>query len=326
MRCSSPLLALSRLEGWGGRMPSSQWRLCLSNERKWKCKQMLKAVARAKEAGDAYGGSLFDVDESFALLNQPTLLINDSLVLNDAALERLVRFLVAEESMLFAEDSLFTEQLASPPDRKSSYHSRALSARSSLLQAQPRLNEVAERRDGRRARVEAEQQDMLRILRPLGLQTAPADSGMTPGQVLMAEMLATLERMSAPAREAAEEAGVWWRDPGHASDVVDGSKYSVDAWGRRRGASKRGCCAWYRWSLSSVPVRMRAQLSTNCLSGAEHHSEMFVCWWCGGPALAHEDLGPASDKEEIGFFQALDRGERLGGSLSWDWMPCSRRT
>ncbi|CAE8697964.1 unnamed protein product, partial [Polarella glacialis] len=167
---------------------------------------------------------------------------------------------------------------------------------------------VAERRDGRRARVEAEQQDMLRILRPLGLQTAPADSGMTPGQVLMAEMLATLERMSAPAREAAEEAGVWWRDPGHASDVVDGSKYSVDAWGRRRGASKRGCCAWYRWSLSSVPVRMRAQLSTNCLSGAEHHSEMFVCWWCGGPALAHEDLGPASDKEEIGFFPGFGPG------------------
>ncbi|CAE8596195.1 unnamed protein product, partial [Polarella glacialis] len=49
MRCSSPLLALSRLEGWGGRMPSSQWRLCLSNERRWKCKQMLKALARAKE-------------------------------------------------------------------------------------------------------------------------------------------------------------------------------------------------------------------------------------------------------------------------------------
>ncbi|CAE8703849.1 unnamed protein product, partial [Polarella glacialis] len=48
-----------------------------------------------------------------SVLHVPEFGGHDSLVLNDAALERLVRFLVAEESMLFAEDSLFTEQLVS---------------------------------------------------------------------------------------------------------------------------------------------------------------------------------------------------------------------
>eukprot|EP00933_Yihiella_yeosuensis_P084926 TRINITY_DN9966_c0_g4_i2.p1 TRINITY_DN9966_c0_g4~~TRINITY_DN9966_c0_g4_i2.p1 ORF type:complete len:204 (+),score=49.27 TRINITY_DN9966_c0_g4_i2:3-614(+) len=115
--------------------------------------------------------------------------------------------------------------------------------------------------------------------------------------------------MSAPAKEAVDNAGVWWRGSSEGTaGAKDGKKYTVDAWRRRRGRSERGCCEWYRWSLSAVPLSLRASIASEGLPHATS-SPAFACWWCGGSPLAHEDLGPADQKEEIGFYPGLGPGE-----------------
>ena len=45
-------------------------------------------------------------------------------------------------------------------------------------------------------------------------------------------------RMSAPAQEVVRSSGLWWRDTG--AQHREKKAYTVDAWGRRRGACEQG--------------------------------------------------------------------------------------
>lgn len=283
-----------------------------------------------------------------ALLHIPEFGGHDYLVSNSKALERLVRFMAAEEALLFAEDPLFGEQLVNrwnlPGDKafmryyicgKALAQVEAIERRLTLLRdwvrdceyqeglqlslgllpkmqdagAGPGVKEAINRRQERVARLDSEQAAMRSILKQVRL---PIASGSTPREQLMAEMMEMLGRMSIPAREVVECAGVWWRDSGAAQGGGKGdrSKYTVDAWRRRRGGSKSGSCSWYRWDLNSVPISIRTGLISHGPSPNSANDSMFACWWCGGPASAHEDVGPAGEKEELGFFPGLGPGRQ----------------
>eukprot|EP00930_Biecheleria_cincta_P040076 TRINITY_DN27491_c0_g2_i1.p1 TRINITY_DN27491_c0_g2~~TRINITY_DN27491_c0_g2_i1.p1 ORF type:complete len:863 (-),score=154.54 TRINITY_DN27491_c0_g2_i1:326-2914(-) len=294
------------------------------------------------------GSQMLEAALPIALLHIPDFGGHDCLVSNSTALERLVRFLAAEEAMLFAEDPLFGEQLVNrwnlPGDKafmryynsgKALAQVEAVERRLRLLRhwarnsefqdglqlsmgllpklqdavATPETKEAINRRQERVARLDSEQAAMRSILKQARL---PIASGSTPREQLMAEMMEMLSRMSVPAREVVERAGVWWRDSGapQGGGAGDGSKYTVDAWRRRRGGSKSGCCSWYRWDLNSVPLSMRTGLISHGPPPNSANDSMFACWWCGGPASAHEDVGPAGEKEELSFFPGLGPGRQ----------------
>ena len=116
-------------------------------------------------------------------------------------------------------------------------------------EADARYREVARRRRGREEALLAEHEAALRALRDAGCAQTEDACGDAPREILLSAMTERIPQMSAPAREAVERAGCWWRDSGRAAEGYSEGKYTVDAWGRRRGASRKHGCAWYRRGL-----------------------------------------------------------------------------
>lgn len=287
-----------------------------------------------------------------ALLEVPKFGGHDVLVANDAAFERVVRFVMTEEALLFSDDPLFTEVLVSPWNLSGDkalmrYYQlgtalagmEAAERRFRLVRnwarddelrdeqcvydpsdprAAARLQEVAHRQRARMEKVMEEQEDVLAALDSVGLMPAHHDSNCMPREILLAEMQRLVGQMSAPSRSAVQQVGVWWRDPGRAAEGVADGKYTVDAWFRRRGGSRKHNCVWYRWDLSCVPPQLRTASAMQPVVEAVL-SEMLQCWWCGGPLAGHEDLGPAASGEEPGFFPGVGLGRK-----PWRKFPAQR--
>lgn len=215
------------------------------------------------------------------------------LVRNDTAMERMVQFLHADAAMIFLVDTLFEEQLVNTWNLSKDKHflryylcGRAL-AEVEALERQRRM--IPNQADRARVREQLKEAEAQVVQQRLGL----ASKTETPQEMILAEMIRMTARMSTPARAAVQKAGVWWRDTGAALRRDENAKrgYSVDAWGRRRGGSS-GQCQLFRWSPLSVPVGELTDLTR-----VDPTSEYFLCHWCGGPASAHEDKGPASEEE-----------------------------
>lgn len=277
-----------------------------------------------------------------AVLEVPDFGGHDSLVQNDAPFERLVRFMLADEAMVFAEDTLFADMVTSSWNLSGDkFFMRYYQCGCALaeveqaqrrlrlirnwardgelqddlylqgpgvvthMQAQARAQEVSRRGEARAEKIRAEQEVMAAVVGKLGL-AATSGSG-APRDAVLAEMTAMLRQMSAPARSAVEQAAVWWRDNGTASEGLTEGKYTVDAWMRRRGGSRKHGCTWYRWGMGCVPAEMRDRLTCHSISEPAD-SELFSCWWCGGPPAGHEDLGPAGGGEPPGFYPGLGSG------------------
>jgi len=269
---------------------------------------------------------------------------HEPIVTNDEAFERMVQFLLAEEAMVFADNLLFSEMAVSPwnlPGDKAFMRYYELGCalaeverarrrlrliwnwvRDSALedelqvhdpalktprQLDLRKREVGARQESRMDKVRAEEQDMLAALSRVGLVEALSEGDVTPADILLGQMTEMLEQMSAPARLAVEQAGVWWRDTGKAAEGLSEGKYTVDAWGRRRGGSKKTQCAWFRWDMSCLPPEQREGYGLYALAEAED-SEALSCWWCGGAAADHDDLGPMAENEEPGYYPGLGQG------------------
>eukprot|EP00439_Symbiodinium_sp_Y106_P067789 s4891_g11.t1 len=263
------------------------------------------------------GSEMIKSNLQTALLHVPEFGGHSNLVKNDASMERLTHFMISDEAMMFLTDVLLEEQLLSKwnlPNDKAfvRYYNcgRGLAEIERLERSLRLLRWSSGDHQQEKAALGA---DMAKVLRNLGL---PTDTDETPRDRLMAEMMSMLGRMSAPARQAIDNSGVWWRDDGAAMGLPDKRKYSVDAWGRRRGGCKQGNCFVYRWDLSVMPqLLQRGWLSAGQASSLG--SDFFACWWCGGPPAAHEDLGPASKEELAAHWHLQEPEKEAGGAEQW---------
>ena len=166
-----------------------------------------------------------------ALLHVPEFGGHSNLVKNDASMERLTHFMISDEAMMFLTDALLEEQLLSkwnlPGDKAfvRYYNCGRGLAEVERLERSMRLlrwssGEHAEEKSALSA-------EMRKVLRNLGIANDPEEM---PRDCLMAEMMKMLSRMSAPARQAVDSSGVWWRDSGAAYTLPDKRKYSVATW------------------------------------------------------------------------------------------------
>jgi len=253
------------------------------------------------------GSEMIKSNLQLSMLYVPEFGGHGCLVRNDAAMERMVQFLFADPAMRFVVDVLLEEQLTSTwnlqkdQDFMRYYNCGRVLAELECMEREVRM--MPKQLDHEQVTQKMEEAMQLLVQKRLGIQASVSE---TSTELVMAEMLRSRRRMSAPANDAVQRANVWWRDSGAA--VKSGSKqnYTVDAWGRRRGGCRQGGCHLYRWTPLAVPVALRSRLAKG-LDAELLKAEYFACLWCGGPASAHEDKGPASKEEfdEQHFFPAL---------------------
>ena len=174
------------------------------------------------------GSEMIKSNLQTALLHVPEFGGHSNLVKNDASMERLTHFMISDEAMMFLTDVLLEEQLLSKwnlPNDKAfvRYYNcgRGLAEIERLERSLRLLRWSSGDHQQEKAALGA---DMAKVLRNLGL---PTDTDETPRDRLMAEMMSMLGRMSAPARQAIDNSGVWWRDDGAAMGLPDKRKYSV---------------------------------------------------------------------------------------------------
>jgi len=276
-----------------------------------------------------------------ALLDVPEVGDHNVCVWFDSPFERIVQFMMANEALVFAENPLSLEIATSrwnlgQDDAFMKYYmlgnalgetecaerrlrlvwnwardaefrdqqllSSPYQAGATRWQVEHTREEVHTRRNERAARIESESQAIVNIFTKVGLAAELYERTIAPRDLLLEKMTEHLALVSAPARLAVEEAGVWWRDTGKAERAFQSDMYTVDFFGRRRGASKKLSCAWYRWDMSCVPEARREGFDKTLPSmlGADAASDMIRCWWCGGPPGEHEDLGDMGDDEVPG--------------------------
>ncbi|CAE7630344.1 unnamed protein product [Symbiodinium pilosum] len=257
------------------------------------------------------GSEMIKSNLKTTLLYVPEYGGHSNLVKNDSSMERLTHFMISDGAMMFVTDVLLDEQLLSkwnlPGDKAFvRYYNcgRGLAEIERLERRARLLRWSSGDHQEEKHTIEA---DKAKVLRSLDL---PSDKEETPRDRLMAEMMRVLGRMSAPARQAVDNSGVWWRDDGAAHVLPDKRKHSVDAWGRRRGGSKQGNCFVYRWDLTCMPALLqRGGLASGQASSLG--SDFFACWWCGGPPAAHEDLGQANKEELAAHWHLLEPKKEL---------------
>lgn len=263
------------------------------------------------------GSEMIKSNLQTALLHVPEFGGHSNLVKNDASMERLTHFMISDAAMMFLTDVLLEEQLLSkwnlPNDKAFVRYYNCGRGLAEIERLERSLRLLRWSSGDHQQEKAALGGDMARVLRNLGLSN---DTDETPRDRLMAEMMSMLGRMSAPARQAVDNSGVWWRDDGAAMGLPDKRKYSVDAWGRRRGGCKQGNCFVYRWDLSLMPqLLQRGWLSAG--QATSLGSDFFACWWCGGPPAAHEDLGPASKEELAAHWHLQEPEKEAGGEPQW---------
>lgn len=190
-----------------------------------------------------------------AILVMPKTGGHDCLVFNDEPFERLVRFLLADISMVFAEDPLFVEQLFNPwnlpKDQAFARYYKCGQAFARVESIEAKLKDlrqkVRDREEGDlwsagsklqlKEQKDTEQQgeiladiheleeELFAVLASLGLNKAGEAFG-APRQVLMEQMMRLLERMSVPGREAVQAAGQhWWRSTARKYDEKENTPY-----------------------------------------------------------------------------------------------------
>jgi len=265
-----------------------------------------------------------------AILEVPTHGGHDALFNSDTAFERAARFLLADEGLELADDTLLPAMVTSPDELMAD---TALARYYELGSALARVESAARRARFRRGAElcgdAATSQGLGHIARPekpaeacealaTALRALGSDNNglvesssiEAASKALQAEMIAQLPRMSAPARAAVTDAGLWWRDDGSAENGFSKDKYTVDIFGCRRGSSTRLGCAWFRWSP--------------CAQAAG--SEAFNCWWCGGAPKDHKDLGRAPAVEVPGYFPGLGPGGQPWNPPQDAAAPCANRS
>ena len=174
------------------------------------------------------GSEMIKSNLQTALLHVPEFGGHSNLVKNDASMERLTHFMISDAAMMFLTDVLLEEQLLSkwnlPSDKAFVRYYNCGRGLAEIERLERSLRLLRWSSGDHQQGKAALGGDMARVLRNLGLSN---DTDETPRDRLMAEMMSMLGRMSAPARQAVDNSGVWWRDDGAAMGLPDKRKYSV---------------------------------------------------------------------------------------------------
>eukprot|EP00929_Paragymnodinium_shiwhaense_P033925 TRINITY_DN18535_c0_g1_i3.p1 TRINITY_DN18535_c0_g1~~TRINITY_DN18535_c0_g1_i3.p1 ORF type:complete len:793 (+),score=178.29 TRINITY_DN18535_c0_g1_i3:82-2460(+) len=243
---------------------------------------------------------------------------HDVLLYNDKIFERVVRFMEAEEVMLFAEDTLRPEIIARGLQQDDAlvrcHHLGCLLAEVEEVMRMLRYSRLEDPSELCQAQLDA----LASILRRAGggLEHVAPLLSLMPGaecpgslatRALLSKMKELLPMMKCESRGlveslvgsslspsvADESRSPWWKTCGRCCEGYMKGQYTVDREGRRRGPCRSRSCAWYRWDARWL------------LSSGETQAAL-ICWWCGGAPEEHEDIGVASDIEYPGYFLGIE--------------------
>lgn len=274
--------------------------------------------ARDDALTDVLGSEMLRERLLHAELHDPDFGGHDCLVASNLPLERLVRFMLAPEALLFADDSLFGRAICSPWNLLKDASLVQYRLLGEALAAVQRAERTRRRKgladadgadSGRPRAADAGQRAALQKAGIDARATSDVPSCAAHGDLvvlLRTRMKAMEKAMSVPGLDAVRASAGWWCDPGRASSGYQAGKYTVDAWGRRRGACPATSCAWFRWDPRCLPASARESLGAG--SPADTALPMYACWWCGARAEQHEDLGAKGRGEEPGAYPGLGEG------------------
>ena len=194
------------------------------------------------------GSEMIKANLQTALLHVPEFGGHSNLVKNDTSMERLTHFMISDLAMMFVMDVLLEEQLLSkwnlPNDKAFVRYYNCGRGLAEIERLQRRQRLLRWSSGDHKQEMAATEADMVKVLRNLSL---PTDADETPRDRLMAEMMSMLSRMSAPARQAVDNSGVWWRDDGAALGLPDKRKHSVATQPAECGQLLSSACWSFIW-------------------------------------------------------------------------------
>ena len=177
------------------------------------------------------GSEMIKSNLKTTLLYVPEYGGHSNLVKNDSSMERLTHFMISDGAMMFVTDVLLDEQLLSkwnlPGDKAFVRYYNCGRGLAEIERLERRARLLRWSSGDHQEEKNTIAADKAKVLRSLDL---PSDKEETPRDRLMAEMMRVLGRMSAPARQAVDNSGVWWRDDGAAHVLPDKRKHSVATW------------------------------------------------------------------------------------------------